>query len=124
MKSYMGSTVRLSASARGTCRRRGMSRSDRTRSTRAKLARSASGPLPGSRHGELSRSGLQLENAEWRAEDRLGDVADGDAARREALFAPPMGVAVQHEIGAGAIDRLGEQVAAEERVDLDRLPAE
>src|SRR5262245_48233703 len=65
---------------------------------------------------------VELEHPEGRTEDGLRDVAHLHAARRHAPLAAPVGVPVDHELGARAVDRLGQQVASEERVDLERLP--
>ena len=55
---------------------------------------------------------------------RLGDVAHRHTARRDAGPGAAVGVAVHGEVGAAGVDRLGEQVAAEERVDLQPLALE
>src|SRR6266511_3811789 len=51
-------------------------------------------------------------------DDGEGDVADGDTTGSDTLLDPSMGVPVQRQGGPGAINRLGQQVAAQERVDL------
>ena len=43
------------------------------------------------------------------------------AAGRDAALGAAVRVTVEDEVGAGAVDRLGEQIAAEERVDLEPL---
>src|SRR5262249_37251917 len=55
------------------------------------------------------------------AQHRLCDVTNVDAARRHALLAAVVRVAVHDEIGTYGVDRFGEQVAAEEREDLRPL---
>ena len=65
--------------------------------------------------------GAQPQHRVRPAEQRLGDVAHRHAAQRLTGAGPAVGVAVHGEVGAAGVDRLGEQVAAEERVDLQPL---
>ena len=58
------------------------------------------------------------------ADDGLGDVPHRDAARGLALLAAAMGVPVQHEVRAAAVDRLCQQVTAEEGIDFEALTYE
>ena len=50
-------------------------------------------------------------------------VAHRDPARGDALLGAVVRVAVHREVGAGAVDRFAEEVAAQERVDLESLRA-
>src|SRR4051794_21636272 len=59
-----------------------------------------------------------------RPEYRLGDVAHVHAARRHALLAAAVGVAVQREVRTGLVDGLGQVVRAEEGEDLEPLALE
>src|SRR5437764_15035461 len=51
------------------------------------------------------------------------DVADGDACGGYSVFHTSVGVSVDDEVGAGEVDCLGEEVAAEEGIDLVSLGA-
>ena len=64
---------------------------------------------------------VQAVQVERALDQRLRHVADVDPAGRDALLAAAVGVAVEDEVGARVVDRLGEQVPAEERVDLEAL---
>src|SRR5437016_1336897 len=66
-------------------------------------------------HGEVAHRLLQA------AEDRQGDVEDGDAAAGGALEGAAVGVAVDGEVGAELVDGAGEAGGAEEGEDLQRL---
>ncbi len=50
-----------------------------------------------------------------------GHIADGYTRRRSPFFGATMSMSVQHEVGAGTVYRLSEQVATEERVNLEPL---
>ena len=56
------------------------------------------------------------------ADDRLGHVADVVAAGGQAPLGAPVGVAVDGQRGSAPVDRLAEQVAAEERQISSRSP--
>src|SRR5438105_2258783 len=55
---------------------------------------------------------------------RLRHVSNGDSAGSDALLDTSMSVAVKGQRGAGPIDGLAQQVAAQERVDLGPLALE
>src|SRR3954453_21511449 len=72
---------------------------------------------------------VQAEEVEGAADEWLRDVADVGPARRHALPGSPVGWAAggragEGDVGPGAVDRLREQVAAEEGVDLELLADE
>ena len=77
------------------------------------------GPDPG-----RPAAGVHLEHPVRGPDHRLGHVADPDAARRHAPLAAAVGVAVHGQVRAPGVDGLGQQVAAEERVDLQPLTDE
>src|SRR5581483_9881043 len=89
-------------------------------------SRRCGGSGAGERRGGTLRvapgaAGVEAEQPVGVTDDRLGDVADVVAACRQAPLRTPVGMAVDGERGAAAVDRLTEQVAAEERVDLQPL---
>src|SRR5215213_2409659 len=55
---------------------------------------------------------------------RLRDIPDGHPAGGLTLFPPRVGMSVDDEIGARAVDCLGKEVAPEERVKLESLAVE
>src|SRR5215218_1241317 len=65
--------------------------------------------------------GVEAEHLVGAADHRGGDVADRDPAGGGAVAAAPVRVAVDDQVGPGPVDRLGQQVAAEEGVDLAGL---
>jgi hypothetical protein len=61
---------------------------------------------------------VKAVEAESATQQGLGDVAHPHAAAGDAAFGPGMRVSVDGEVGSALVDRLREQVAAEERIDL------
>ena len=57
-------------------------------------------------------------------DDWPGHIADGYTRRRGPFFDATMSMSVQHQVGAGTVYRRSEQVAAEERVNLEPLTLE
>src|SRR5204863_1094888 len=74
-----------------------------------------------SRCPRCSGEGVELEGL---SDYGLSDVADRDASQGHALLDTVMRVTVDHEVGSSLVDRLTEEVAAEERIDLALLRAE
>jgi MFS family permease len=80
-------------------------------------------PAPHARRARGSGAGL-ADNVHGvsAAQHRQRHVADRSAARGGATLGACVGVAVDVQAGARAVGRLGEEVAAKERVNLRRLP--
>src|SRR5213080_176054 len=55
------------------------------------------------------------------SDDRLSDVANWNARRGSTLLRPMMGMAVQDQVRPRIVDRLCQQIAAEEGIDLESL---
>src|SRR3954463_12427991 len=64
---------------------------------------------------------LNAVDGVWPAEHRLGNVANGDATRRGPLLGAAVGVSVHEQVDPRSVRELGEQVAAEQRIQLGRL---
>src|SRR2546430_14089911 len=58
------------------------------------------------------------------SDDRLSDVANRNARRGSTLFRSMMGMAVQDQVRPRIVDRLCQQIAAEEGIDLESLALE
>src|SRR5205823_4181793 len=58
------------------------------------------------------------------SDDRLSDVANRNARRGSTLLRPMMGMAVQDQVRPRIVDRLCQQIAAEEGIDLESLALE
>ena len=76
------------------------------------------------RGGSISSSLFDRENDVRRPDDRLRDVAHRDATWGRAGQRTVVGVAVQHQIGAGAVDGLAQERVAQERVEIEPLAVE
>src|SRR6185295_15996046 len=70
------------------------------------------------------RSGVEAVHRVGGLDDRQRHVPHGDAARGHALLRPVVRVPVDDQIGAGGVDGLAQQVATEERVDLEAFATE
>src|SRR5207244_13460917 len=58
------------------------------------------------------------------ADDRLRHIAHRNASRCHASLDAMVGVAVEHQVGPGAVDRLGEKVTAQEWVRSEEHTSE
>jgi hypothetical protein len=97
----------------------------RSRSSRGATAGARRASLRGQgaveRAGGRAVAGGELEHAIRPADERQRDVPHAHAARRDAALAAA--VAWPHdEVGARVVDRLRQQIASEERIDLEPLP--
>src|SRR4051812_2807145 len=69
-------------------------------------------------------SARQRIEPERLTDHRERDVAHGDASGSDTVLDPMVRVTVDDEVGTGAVDRLAEQVAPQERKDLEPLATE
>src|SRR5215204_2279187 len=84
--------------------------------------RSSSTPVR--RNGRNPIRTIQAVHSERFPDHRLRHVTYPDAPWGDALLAAHVGVAVDREVRAGVVDRLREEITAQERVDLRRLAAQ